>query len=442
MKRKRLYVAAAVTLLAAGGGAWWWTQARQHDALPPIEIPAGCPKPIAHGYNLYPHSPAYVHSEFIVLWHVYSSQDSPVARFLTASERARLAPSFDNALWLDSERIFSFRDDRIGILDATGRELLPPTFDEVQFLAAATGAPIPARQGKRWGYINRNGQWVIAPQFADARPFFEGRAAVKDGKDWGYLDSDGQMVIAPQFYSVGPFNESVSYAYVCKFSQQSERSSCFVIDRTGQRREDIDEVAGIPFNRNEEWRRVIDGLFKPHALYPQEDENKRWGFVDSDGRWVIAPQYLHAHAFTEGVAAVQSPDGWGFIGHDGRWVIVPQYSDAWPFNNGVAVVGERGAQGLIDREGRLLLPQRYFLQNHVNADFSEGLVPFRRSGPVQSDDRWGFMDFQGNEVISPRYVFEGFGGRTNFWHGLVYDQVNNAAISAAGCPMARPWRRL
>ena len=54
-------------------------------------------------------------------------------------------------------------------------------------------------QDGKWGYIDRTGNVIIAPQFQQASEFSEGVAAVNiDGK-WGYIDQKGQIVIEPQF---------------------------------------------------------------------------------------------------------------------------------------------------------------------------------------------------------------------------------------------------
>src|SRR5262249_30184392 len=54
----------------------------------------------------------------------------------------------------------------------------------------------------KWGYIDRDGNFVIPPTFHDALEFSEGVAAVEfsDGKNqWGYIDKNGKVVIPAQF---------------------------------------------------------------------------------------------------------------------------------------------------------------------------------------------------------------------------------------------------
>ena len=44
-----------------------------------------------------------------------------------------------------------------------------------------------ARADGLYGYVDIDGQWVIAPRFESAQPFSEGLAAVCQGGLWGYI---------------------------------------------------------------------------------------------------------------------------------------------------------------------------------------------------------------------------------------------------------------
>ena len=75
----------------------------------------------------------------------------------------------------------------------------------------------------KWGYINKSGIYVIAPQFDGTRPFSEGLAVVWIGGDglgrggkWGYIDTQGAVVIPLQFDQVSPFTEGLAAVKVYK----------------------------------------------------------------------------------------------------------------------------------------------------------------------------------------------------------------------------------
>lgn len=49
-----------------------------------------------------------------------------------------------------------------------------------------------------WGYINADGDWVLAPEYTDARPFHNGTAAVRRGRGkaekWFVIDKQNQQI--------------------------------------------------------------------------------------------------------------------------------------------------------------------------------------------------------------------------------------------------------
>ncbi len=58
-------------------------------------------------------------------------------------------------------------------------------------------ANVSIRKGsgpESWGYINRNGEFVIKPQFQQAKPFYRGLAQVFLNGQMGYIDKTGQFV--------------------------------------------------------------------------------------------------------------------------------------------------------------------------------------------------------------------------------------------------------
>lgn len=68
------------------------------------------------------------------------------------------------------------------------------------------GAIAFCRDGK-WGYVNTDGEELIAPAYAGAKSFSNGLAAVFDGNLWGFVDAAGYLAIPYQFKDVDYFSE-------------------------------------------------------------------------------------------------------------------------------------------------------------------------------------------------------------------------------------------
>lgn len=273
----------------------------------------------------------------------------------------------------------------------------------------------------KWGFIDTGGRMVIAPQFENARPFSEGRAAVQIDGYWNYIDRIGKRVTPAAYPKVGDF--SCGRAWV----KSGPTMRC--IDSAGRRVFDLtcDEYECGDFSES----------------LAAVDFDGSWGFVDCAGKLVIGAEFSDAGRFSEGLAPVRARDSlsgkyaWGYIGRDGRFVLPPVYKSAGEFACGRALVRTDGGQfhidrrgnrcgncasdsvwfaggfsdgraffgttgelygpkGYIDTTGRVAIPARYDLCG----TFSEGLATAYYSGKKA----WGYIDRSGREVIAPQFA--------------------------------------
>jgi len=77
------------------------------------------------------------------------------------------------------------------------------------------------------------------------------------------------------------------------------------------------------------------------------------GFIDKTGTMMVNPVYENAHAFNEGLAAVQRGSKWGYIGTDGTTMIPLTYEEAGDFNQGLAQVKINSDLCWIGKEGKI-----------------------------------------------------------------------------------------
>jgi len=94
------------------------------------------------------------------------------------------------------------------------------------------------------------------------------------------------------------------------------------------------------------------------AYAKKEVEGSYWqkyGYIDTEGKEVIACKYQWANNFSDGLAAV-TEDGkkYGYIDHQGNWVIEPILDHARDFKQGKARVQIGINWYVIDKEGNIL----------------------------------------------------------------------------------------
>ena len=81
---------------------------------------------------------------------------------------------------------------KAGLVDSHGSIRLPCDFDDLGFCSEGL---VPACRDRQWGFLNLGGNWAIPPQFAEARPFSGGMAAVRQNDRFGFIAPSGELLV-------------------------------------------------------------------------------------------------------------------------------------------------------------------------------------------------------------------------------------------------------
>ena len=167
---------------------------------------------------------------------------------------------------------------------------------------------------------------------------------------------------------------------------------------------------------------------------------KGYGYINTNGEWIIEPQYEGAYSFSQdGFAWVKDSNTklWGRIDKKGNWNIEPKYSNVNVYSDeGIWVLGnpETNLQEIIDiNSGKQVIDESFFFVNYlgegkfevekekggkaacINAkgeyitdynyelfgNFAEGLAI------VENGEKWGYINEQGEMVIDLQYDWGG-----------------------------------
>jgi hypothetical protein len=94
-------------------------------------------------------------------------------------------------------------------------------------------------------------------------------------------------------------------------------------------------------------------------------EYGRWGFINEQGKEVVAPQYIDVGDFHEGLAWICLDNGtrkgfnwrggkFGFINPKGEMIIPAIYDDVSSFYEGKALVWQKEHAFYINHEGKII----------------------------------------------------------------------------------------
>ena len=101
------------------------------------------------------------------------------------------------------------KKDKLALVDAKGNLLTKYKYKEIEPFSdgyALVRLDAKDRKEQLYGYIDKQGNEVISPQYKLAKSFGGGHAAVLNRSTWGFIDKNGKMVIQPKFKNPGAFS--------------------------------------------------------------------------------------------------------------------------------------------------------------------------------------------------------------------------------------------
>lgn len=232
-----------------------------------------------------------------------------------------------------------------------------------------------------WGFIDGNGNNVIANQYKVAGDFINGFAKVRirlpsrfmgiiKGMEGSVIiDKKGSMVYNPKVRNCSDVSNGLviveknrrfalrdlngkkripgTYLQITKFPQNG-----LYLVKNKKKQFALYQHAGkliVPFGKYEKYAGFSEGL-----CFVSGNES---GFIDTLGTLSFTVECKETLGFSEGLAAVKIDKKWGFIDTLGQLVIPAQYADAMNFINGSARVRTMNSNFVtIDKNNKVINP--------------------------------------------------------------------------------------
>lgn len=269
-----------------------------------------------------------------------------------------------------------------------------------------------------WGYINENGDEVIAPQYIYADDFTDGIAVVCKGKWtidkkwdneyntgkywteeelWGAIDKNGNEIIPCIYDEIKYFNDTTE-VFMAHYGGWKNGKWC-VVSKTGEQLtetifEDLDYV-------------FKDGLF---AFYQNdkwsEPDNVPLGVYDlKQNKVIFEPQFLDVNFTDDGNLEVEVFDEKlgrtveKIIDLNGNEIFPSVYSSIYTWQDPYEVAiryDDTSKHGLIDKNGTVLLPCKYDVAWN-------GISYEKRRIIVRNGEKQSLIDFDENVIIPEKY---------------------------------------
>lgn len=275
--------------------------------------------------------------------------------------------------------------DKAGYMNKNGDLIIAAKYETAGYFYEGLA---PVSIAGQYFFIDKKGKKAFEKSFADAKIFSEGLAAVKSSNGWGFINTRGEIVVPCTFDWADDFSQGLACVMIGKY----------------------------------------------------EDKSARYGYINKEGKFVIKPflkfydnQYFSAPGkFSEGLAPCWLPNKLGFevagyINQKGEVVIKPQFISAGRFVNNLAPVTKPGSKtagaGFTNKNNEYVINPDY----SMTQAFSEGLaaVELAYTDHREGAGKWGYINTKNEIVIKPEYELA-----EPFYKGLgkVYlDTVGNEA---------------
>ncbi len=231
-------------------------------------------------------------------------------------------------------------DGGVGFIGKDGSFKIPARFR----FAYPFSEGVAAVYGEVTGYINHQGKVVIGTTVAFERvyPFVNGLAIVRVGGKYGFIDREGAFVLKPQYDLAYPFSEN-------GLAKVSDGTHVRFIDRSG--RTHIGPIGSAYLGG--------DG---PHTVESYEALRRFLPESWTGGYYSIQPAELQAmradvvgFGFSDGLAPFRdSRQRFIYIDRRGRTVVGPKWNGGLGFYRGLALVADDRLMAYIDRTGKIV----------------------------------------------------------------------------------------
>lgn len=128
------------------------------------------------------------------------------SQYLINTVGSKVSSYYSLILPLDEGQRIVCKNNKYGIVDNTGKEVIPCEYNVILPLSEGLMC-VQKNAGGLVGYMDQNGVYKIQPTLLSGQSFKNGRAVVRTQKGAGVIDANGKSIIKPQWADVLAFSE-------------------------------------------------------------------------------------------------------------------------------------------------------------------------------------------------------------------------------------------
>lgn len=223
-----------------------------------------------------------------------------------------------------------------GYVDANGTLQIPLQFANGRYFSEER-AVVCDLESRKYGVIDKKGNYVVAPKYKSCESFQDGMALVETEQGYGYINLQGEEVIVPQYVWASDFYDGTAYVL------EEQNGPVWLIDTKGEKVRKIADQPGDLYESNAYCLHITQDVVLPSGVEEDVDryydkngeismeqgkllfrlseglcsvldeKTQKYGYADETGKMVISPIFNEAGRFQDGYAVVQVQDQWGVV---------------------------------------------------------------------------------------------------------------------------------
>ena len=258
-------------------------------------------------------------------------------------------------------------DELFGLISAKGSVVVEAIYDNMSWASAGL---LKVSLNDKWGLINRVGEVVLPIEYDGVGDFYNNRALIAKNGKCGFINTKVEIVIPPIYrYTENLLSSAI---FINGFVVISIKGKNTVLDTMGMK---------IEFPGYENTGRPSEGLVPVQ-------KNRKWGFVDYNGRLKISCTFKDANSFQGGTAIVKSDNSYGIINTEGAWLLAPAFDDISRNGDNFLPV-QHGMFGLASKAGVLM----------TACEFDRIEILFDKVAMLQREDGRSYISLATGKVV-------------------------------------------
>lgn len=277
-------------------------------------------------------------------------------------------------------------EGKTGWINQNGEMVIRPRFNQ-KFVDDEILCFTEKPHGKL-GLVNTKGEIIVNPRFESMMDFHNGYAKVYENEKWGLIDRNGKYACPPEYGNIsGPFANDRIWTLDGKYLLR-----------------DIENH--IICNTQFDWMYGRVGDLSIISI------NKKFGVVDSNGNFVIKPEFSDVFEFKglKDLFRISTADRYSYNGKfgavdlNGKIVFPPVYDTIeWDSKESFFIIELNGKWGAADKNGNYIIEPNIDFGDDwsLSLRFNDGLAK------IVKDDKYGFINTKGKVVIQPKFEYAG-----------------------------------